>query len=304
MSVQKITRFIFILALIIAIASPVSFAAETDAAPGAAGSRTVLTVGSTAFNETEILLLLMGDSRGNDMMAAMMMGQSTLEDRRQLVSNISDAVLFAEAAKDKKLDQEQDTAFQIKWQTIQVLVQAYFNRASANWDFSEAGARKYYNSRRGEFFQEEAVKASHILTENESDALMSMLEAASSDFAAVAKKYSCDPNTVQDGGNLGWVEKGMMTGPVDKAIMNGRPGQTVGPVRSEFGWHVIKIEDRRPGRQLSFEEASEAILQSMHSAYIEQEVKKLKEKYPVKINDDALGTLGGIPALSTPKPAK
>lgn len=304
MSVQKITRFIFILALIIAIASPVSFAAETDAASGAAGSRTVLTVGSTAFNETEILLLLMGDSGGNDMMAAMMMGQSTLEDRRQLVSNISDAVLFAEAAKDKKLDQEQDTAFQIKWQTIQVLVQAYFNRASANWDFSEAGARKYYNSRRGEFFQEEAVKASHILTENESDALMAMLEAASSDFAAVAKKYSCDPNTVQDGGNLGWVEKGMMTGSVDKAIMNGRPGQTVGPVRSEFGWHVIKIEDRRPGRQLSFEEASEAILQSVHSAYIEQEVKKLKEKYPVKINDDALGALGGIPALSTPKPAK
>lgn len=305
MSIQKTARIIFITAFIIIVATSASFAAETPAKPGAAESKTVLTVGSETFNEAEILRLLMVSTDGDEMTVSLMLSMATLEKRREMVEQISEAILLAEAAKNEKLGQKPEIAFEIRWQTLQILLQAYFEQISSSWDFSEAAMRKYYNSRRAEFHQQEAVRASHILTETESDALIAMLEAMDSDFAAVATKYSRDPDTAQNGGDLGWVEKGMMVlGSVEEAIMNGRPGQTVGPVQSELGWHVIKIGEHRTGKQLSFEQAQGMVLSRMQDDSLAQEFKKLKVKSPVTINDEALGMLGGIPALMAPEPAK
>lgn len=305
MSIQKTARIIFITAFIIIVAASASFAAETPAKPGAAESKTVLTVGSETFNEVEILRLLMVSTDGDEMTVSLMLSMATLEKRREMVEQISEAILLAEAAKNEKLGQKPEIAFEIRWQTLQILLQAYFEQISSSWDFSEAAMRKYYNSRRAEFHQQEAVRASHILTETESDALIAMLEAMDSDFAAVATKYSRDPDTAQNGGDLGWVEKGMMVlGSVEEAIMNGRPGQTVGPVQSELGWHVIKIGEHRTGKQLSFEQAQGMVLSRMQDDSLAQEFKKLKVKSPVTINDEALGMLGGIPALMAPEPAK
>lgn len=305
MSIQKTARIIFITAFIIIVAASASFAAETPAKPGAAESKTVLTVGSETFNEAEILRLLMVSTDGDEMTVSLMLSMATLEKRREMVEQISEAILLAEAAKNEKLGQKPEIAFEIRWQTLQILLQAYFEQISSSWDFSEAAMRKYYNSRRAEFHQQEAVRASHILTETESDALIAMLEAMDSDFAAVATKYSRDPDTAQNGGDLGWVEKGMMVlGSVEEAIMNGRPGQTVGPVQSELGWHVIKIGEHRTGKQLSFEQAQGMVLSRMQDDSLAQEFKKLKVKFPVTINDEALGMLGGIPALMAPEPAK
>lgn len=281
--------------MILIITAAASLAAESP------GDRTVLTVGSETFSESEILRLITSSAGGNEMMVTLMLAQSGLDDRRVIVEQIADVVLFAEAAKDEKFDTKADIAFQIRWQTMQTLLQAYFEQISAKWDYSEAAVRKYYNEHRGDFVRNEAVKASHILTATESDALMAGLEARASDFGAAAQKYSRDPNTAQNGGELGWVEKGMMVAPVEEAIMKGKPGDIIGPVQSEYGWHIIKIEERRAGGQLTFEESREDARQGLEHTYVDQELKRLKEKYPITVNNEALGTIGGIPA---PEPAK
>lgn len=295
MPTQKSFKVLYLVAFILLSAAPASFAAP------ASEDRTILTVGSASFSEPEVIRLIMGGSGGNEMMAALMLAQSPLADRRQIVDQIAQAVLFSQGARGAGLDQKPDTAFQIKWQTVQILVQAYFDQVSAGWDFSSAAAEKYFNANRSEFVQKEAVKAAHILTETEQDALMAALEAMGGDFSAAALKYSLDPNTAQNGGDLGWVEKGRMAGPVEEAIMKGTPGQITGPVKSEFGWHIIKIGERRAEKQLTMAEAGETVLQDMQNHYIEQELEKLREKYPVTINDEVLKTLGGIPA---PEPAQ
>lgn len=292
MFIRKISKLALITALVFAVFAPSAMAAES-----APEEQAALTVGGESFNSYEILQLISGFS-GNEMMAMLMLSQSTLEGRRETVNDISEAVLFAEAAKGEKLHERPDIAFQIRWQTMQILMQAYFEKISEKWDFSEAAVQKYYWNHRSDFVRGEAVLAAHILTETESEAVMMALRARTGeDFAELVAEYSRDPNTAVHGGDLGWVEKGVMVPEVEEAIMKGRPGDIVGPVKSGYGWHVIRIGDRRPAAQLTFEEAANEVVHAMQMDYIEQDLAALRKKYPITINDEALKTLGGIPAM-------
>jgi len=87
------------------------------------------------------------------------------------------------------------------------------------------------------------VKASHILvkTENEAKQIMQKLSAGD-DFAKLAKMYSQCPSGNQ-GGDLGYFAKGQMVKPFEDACFKAKAGDVVGPVKTQFGWHVIKVTD-------------------------------------------------------------
>ncbi|MCE5201919.1 MAG: peptidylprolyl isomerase [Synergistaceae bacterium] len=284
---KKILKTAAVFMFVMTVSVSVAFAAD-DA---------VLTVGSATLNEKEILQMLAGTVGGNDMMVGMMLSQSTLKDRVALVNQMADAVIFAEAAKSKGLESHPDVAFQIKWQTIQLLIQAYFQEAGTKWDMGNNAMKKYYDTHLGEFVQAPAAHTRHILCNTEADAVNAVLEIyRTKDFAKVAADYSRDPNTAQNGGDLGWVEKGTMDPAVDEAIEKARVGSLAGPVKSGFGWHVIEVLERRPQKQLTFKEASEEVAQRLQRSYIDKELASLREKFKVEINEDSLSNLGGIPA--------
>lgn len=267
-----------------------------------AADETVLTVGSVKLSETDVLQMLASTAGGNKMMVGMILGQSTVKERKEVVEQMADAVLFAEAAKSVGLDRRSDIAFQIKWQTMQTLLQAYLQQLSSKWDMSEKTMRAYYGTHKQEFVQAAASQARHILTENESDALTAALQIyKTKDFAKVAAEYSRDPNTANNGGELGWVEKGLMTATVDKAIEDAKIGSLVGPVKSEFGWHIIEVTARRQAKQLTFEEAAEEVAQRLQRQYIDNELTALKKKHKVVIEEKLLENLGGIPAPAESK---
>jgi len=292
---RKIFKIFFAVSIILMLSAPVSFAADERQ------NRTVLTVGSESLNEAEIVSLIVDSYDGFGEPADMILTQLSLEDREEIMDQISVSMLFAEGAKGERMDLSPKIVFQIKWEVMQILAYSYFDKVSDSWDFSEAAMRKYYDAHREDFMQSEAVKASHILTDTESEALTASLE-ASFDFDDAVEKYSRDRKSAQyDGGSLGWVESGMMPAPVEQAIMEGRVGQILNPVKSELGWHIIRIEDRRPARQFSFEESHNMLLQSMHGMYVDQELAKLKSKYQVTIDEDALRMLGGVAAPDAAK---
>ena len=267
-----------------------------------AADETVLTVGSVKLSETDVLQMLASTAGGNKMMVGMILGQSTVKERKEVVGQMADAVLFAEAAKSAGLDRRSDIAFQINWQTMQTLLQAYLQQLSAKWDMSDKAMRTYYDNHKQEFVQAAAAQARHILTETESDALSAALQIyKTKDFAKVAAEYSRDPNTANNGGELGWVEKGLMTASVDKAIEGAKIGSLVGPVKSEFGWHIIEVTARRDAKQLTFEEASEEVVQRLQRQYIDNELDALKKKHKVVIDEKLLENLGGIPAPAESK---
>lgn len=270
--------------------------------PSFAADEPALTVGSVQMSETEILQMLASTAGGNNMMVGMILGQSTLKDRKELLNQMADAIIFSEAAKNAGLDRRSDIAFQLKWQGMQTLLQAYLQQISSKWDLSEKAMQTYYNTHKNEFVQAAAAKTRHILTETEGDALTAALQIyKTKDFGKVASEYSRDPNTANNGGELGWVEKGMMAVSVDKAINEAKVGSLVGPVKSEFGWHIIEVTDRRPAKQLSFSEASDEVVQRLQRQYLDKELTALKKKYTISINDKILENLGGVPAPAEQK---
>ncbi len=115
-----------------------------------------------------------------------------------------------------------------------------------------------YDERLEDFEQDEAVHARHILIELARDADEATVEKAQGDavaaltrvregedFAAVAAEVSGDSGSKDRGGDLGFFTRGQMTPPFEEAAFAGQPGELIGPVRSDFGFHVIRIEARR-----------------------------------------------------------
>ncbi len=117
-----------------------------------------------------------------------------------------------------------------------------------------------YAERSGEFDQEEAVRARHVLVQlsptataeeeatarEKADAVLERLRAGE-DFAAVAEEVSDDPGSKERGGDLGFFSRGQMTPPFEEAAFAAAQGEPVGPVRSDFGFHVILVEEHREG---------------------------------------------------------
>jgi peptidyl-prolyl cis-trans isomerase D len=125
-------------------------------------------------------------------------------------------------------------------------------------EVSDADVAQYYNAHEKSFAQPEAVKLRHILVKLEEDAAPAAVEKArdrllklrlrldkGEDFAALARTESDDPSSAQ-GGELGWIPRGTTVPTFEEAAFALKPGQVSMPVRSPFGWHLIKCEDKRP----------------------------------------------------------
>ncbi len=126
-------------------------------------------------------------------------------------------------------------------------------------DEKEIGS--YYKDHLDEFREGERAHAAHILiripsnggTEAEAKAKLkaeqvAKLARSGADFATLAKKYSEDPGSKDKGGDLGWFERGRMVKEFENAVFSHKPGEIVGPIKSQFGYHIIKVEGFRPAR--------------------------------------------------------
>jgi len=119
----------------------------------------------------------------------------------------------------------------------------------------------YYKDHMDEFKEQEQAHAAHILiripanagAEAEARAKLTAQQVAKlarsgADFATLAKKYSEDPGSKDKGGDLGWFERGRMVKEFEDAVFGHKPGEIVGPIKSQFGYHIIKVEGFRPAR--------------------------------------------------------
>ncbi len=145
---------------------------------------------------------------------------------------------------------------------------------------------------------EEEVKASHILVPTEAEAKKIITELDNgADFATLAKQNSTDPGG-KTGGELGYFKKDDMVPEFAAAAFALKPGQiTQTPVHTQFGWHVIKVEDRRPAPQPTFAQARDDLRQKMIQEGVQQAVAQARtgvtiEKFnmdgsPIKATDNA-----------------
>lgn len=118
-------------------------------------------------------------------------------------------------------------------------------------------------------------QASHILVETEEEAL-EVLEAANSgtDFAELAKEKSTGPSG-PSGGNLGWFGRGAMVPEFDKAVAEMSVGEVAGPVKTDFGWHIIRLNDQRD--YMPLEDVRAEMEQQLRAGAISKEIERLQE---------------------------
>jgi peptidyl-prolyl cis-trans isomerase D len=133
---------------------------------------------------------------------------------------------------------------------------------AATVEISEQELRDYYESQAERYAVSEERRVSHILIEPEGDdyveaeaeanAVLARLNAGE-DFAELAAEVSDDVGTRNQGGDLGWMARGVMAGPFEDALFDMSVGEIRGPVETEFGFHILKLEELRAGDQLPFE---------------------------------------------------
>ncbi len=130
-------------------------------------------------------------------------------------------------------------------------------------------ARSYYDSNKAQFWAKEEVLARHILVKtgpprDEAKAKERIEKIrdelrAGADFAELARKYSDGP-TAEQGGDMGWVSRGFMAKEFEKVVFSTPVGSVSEPVKTRFGYHLVKVEGHNRARQLSFEEVREQIV--------------------------------------------
>jgi peptidyl-prolyl cis-trans isomerase C len=135
-----------------------------------------------------------------------------------------------------------------------------------------------YDARFKDAAPKNEYSAAHILveTEEKANALKADL-AAGKDFAELAKANSSDPGSAAAGGDLGWFGLGMMVKPFEDAVVAAKLGEVTGPIKSDFGWHLILVKETRVAAQPTLDEMRDELAAEIESKAIEAKVKELTD---------------------------
>jgi len=180
--------------------------------------------------------------------------QMTPEQKREyLITYITDVIVLAQAAEQQRLSDKPEVQRQVAFERNKVLMEALLRNAGKA-ALTDDAMHKVYDEAVKKMTNEEEVHARHILvaSEDEAKAIVAQLKGGA-DFAAIAKEKSKDPGAA-NGGDLGYFTKDQMVPEFAEAAFKLDKGQISDPVHTQFGWHIIKVEDKRTKPTPSFDQ--------------------------------------------------
>ena len=208
--------------------------------------------------------------------------------RAILLDVLVDMELLAEAARRSDIDKDADFQKQVDFLTLRALRNAYLAQ-KIDGGISDEDVKAAYDKQYAVYEGEEELNARHILVkeQSEAEAVIKALEDGA-DFAEVAKEKSTGPSG-PNGGDLGFFARGQMVKPFEEAAFELEPGAfTKTPVKTEFGWHVIKLEDKRRQEKPTLEAVSQTLRQELIRARYSSVMDELKADIAVEILDEEL----------------
>lgn len=186
-------------------------------------------------------------------------GVAEAQKRDLLIGYLVDLKIGARAAETARIGEGADFARKLAYARDKALLDEYLDQEAKKAVTPEA-ARKLYDETVKAITPEEEVRARHILVETEDDAKKAHARVkGGEDFAKVAEELSKDPGSKGEGGDLGFFAKDRMVEPFADAAFKLAPGQISDPVKTQFGFHVIKVEEKRTKPVPTFEETREQI---------------------------------------------
>jgi len=192
--------------------------------------------------------------------------------------------VLAQAALKRGLDKNADVAAQMEMARQAVLVRALFEAEMKASPLSEADLQKQYDTFKGSMGSNE-YKVRHILVDKEDEAKQIIADLnKGGDFAKIAKDKSKDPGSKDNGGDLDWGPSARYVKPFADAVQAQPKGKvSAAPVKSDFGYHVIIVDDVRPLKVPEYAEMKEQFRQRAQQQMVQKMVMDLRQK--AKIED-------------------
>jgi peptidyl-prolyl cis-trans isomerase C len=248
--------------LALAVALPGAALAQTapSPAPAAPAAQTAAPAGNKVVARADGIEITEADlALAAEDPALQVPGIPDAQKRDLLVGYLVDLKLGAKAAQDAKVGEGADFQRKLAYARDKALLDEYLDREVKKAVTPEASRKLYDDTVKG-ITPEAEVRARHILVENEDDAKAAKARVAKGeDFAKVAAELSKDPGSKDDGGDLGFFSKDRMVEPFAEAAFKLEPGQVSDPVKSQFGWHVIRVDEKRNKPVPGFEEMREQV---------------------------------------------
>lgn len=214
-----------------------------------------------------------------------------LSTRRQILNSlIEQEVLVGEALKEK-LDQDLEfkdaiEAFKKQYLSNRVLQKNLGNKMTEN------AAKKYYDTHKSRYSTDQ-VHAMHILVSDEQRAqeLLKLAKLPATDFQELAEKNSKDPSAKNNRGDLGFFGRDRMVTEFTDAAFGAEDGQVVGPVKTSYGYHIIKVLERKLGKALSFEDAQYRVRNDLLQDVREDYLGRLRAQAKINVQDSTIDKL-------------
>jgi parvulin-like peptidyl-prolyl isomerase len=269
--------------------------------PAATADPVVLTVGKEKITKSEFERLFEEVSRS--MPAEQRGALQGPQGRRQLAEQLAELKVMAQEARAQKVDQQPEVKSQIAMRVDQLLASTYYQQLGTNLKVDDAAMKSYYDEHKGEY---EQVTARHILIRfkgspaplregqperSDDEALAKAKEvraaiAAGGDFAENAKKDSDDTGSGSNGGTLGSFGHGSMVKPFEDAAFDLKVGELSEPVKTQFGYHIIQVQEHT---NKSFDDARTEIEGKLRPEMAQKAIEEIKGKTEITFDKDYFG---------------
>lgn len=235
----------------------------------------------------------------------------TPQGRKEMLDTMIIRELILQQATKDGLDKGPEIEDKLQDLKKRLIVESFLKKkVEVESKVSDEDMKTFYEQNKDKFKSGEQIKASHILvkTEKEAKDILAQLKSGGN-FEELAKKHSVDSSSAK-GGDLGWFGKGSMVPVFEKAATALKEGQISDVVKSDFGFHIIKLTGKRPAGIRPFEEVKEqikgAIMPTKQQEVFQKIKDDLKKAAKITIKEDVLNSVGGkkeeTKAVETPNP--
>ncbi len=226
-------------------------------------------------------------------------GEMSEETKKGFLDNLIVRELIFQEALRRGIDKDKETIDFIEEMKKRVIVDKFFKKeVDQKTQVSDEEIKKFFDDNPEEAKTPDEVRASHILlkTREEADMVLKKVKQGAK-FEDLAKKFSMDPGSKEAGGDLGFFSQGMMVPEFDSVAFKLNVGEVSDIVQSRFGFHIIKLLEKKEGKQKSIDESKPEIekklLGQKRKDKFDTLVADLKAKAKISINNDLLLGSGG-----------
>lgn len=212
------------------------------------------------------------------------------EIKNRMIDNLVVEELFVQEAEKTGVSKDKEYLSALDRARRQILAQRYLQK-TIQPKITDGNVKSFFDKNKAKYSQDE-VHAQHVLLKDEAEAKEVYGKAkAGEDFETLAKKYSKDPSAATNGGDLGFFTRTRMVPQfADKAFSMSK-GEISEPVKSPFGWHVIKMIEKRDGKPVKFDDIKDQVRQDYQNESINDLIASLKKSNKVVIHEDKVKSL-------------